>query len=102
MELDRLRDLAARDGVERAKLVKRHEDRRVIMEQIEARQRAKLLEAEARGQESQAMRAMAKRSVEFTMLAVYDHYITAAVALCQCHMPASPQLAHRVAVCIMR
>ncbi|KAG5183801.1 tumor suppressor, Mitostatin-domain-containing protein [Tribonema minus] len=64
MELDRLKSLQARDEVEQAKLRKRHEDRKVIMEQIETRQRAKLLELEAREQESQAMRLTAKRYEE--------------------------------------
>lgn len=49
-QLDRLRDLTRRDAEEQAKKSKRVEDRKVITEQIEARQRAKLIRLEAREQ----------------------------------------------------
>lgn len=49
-QLDRLKDLTRRDAVEQAKKSKRVEDRKVITEQIEARQRAKLIKLEAREQ----------------------------------------------------
>jgi Trichohyalin-plectin-homology domain len=64
MELDRLKSLQARDEVEYAKTVKRHADRKVVVEQIEARQRAKLIELEAREQESQAMLAVTRKYEE--------------------------------------
>lgn len=64
MELDRLRLLQSRDEVERAKLYKRHEDRKVVVEQIEARQRRKLLELEAREQENQTMLAVTRKYQE--------------------------------------
>ncbi|CAM9713291.1 unnamed protein product [Discosporangium mesarthrocarpum] len=50
MELDRLKELSRRDDEEKAKVRKRVEDRKVIVEQMEARQRAKLLGLEAREQ----------------------------------------------------
>lgn len=49
-QLDRLKDITRRDAVEQAKKTKRVEDRKVITEQIEARQRAKLIQLEAREQ----------------------------------------------------
>ncbi len=50
LQLDRLKDLTRRDAEEQAKKAKRVEDRKVITEQIEARQRAKLIQLEAREQ----------------------------------------------------
>lgn len=50
LQLDRLKDLTRRDAEEQAKKSKRVEDRKVITEQIEARQRAKLIRLEAREQ----------------------------------------------------
>lgn len=50
LQLDRLKDLTRRDTEEQAKKSKRVEDRKVITEQIEARQRAKLIRLEAREQ----------------------------------------------------
>lgn len=49
-KLDRLKELTRRDAEEQAKKCKRVEDRKVITEQIEARQRAKLVKLEAREQ----------------------------------------------------
>lgn len=61
IELDRLKDIQRREEEERYKKVKRVEDRKVIDEQIEARQRARLLSLEAREQENQSMRNLMKR-----------------------------------------
>ncbi|CAM9135252.1 unnamed protein product [Ectocarpus sp. 12 AP-2014] len=61
MELDRLKDLTKRDAEEQAKKSKRVEDRKVITEQIEARQRAKLIRLEAREQENRAMLGVIQR-----------------------------------------
>ncbi|CAM9608694.1 unnamed protein product [Ectocarpus fasciculatus] len=61
MELDRLKDLTKRDAEEQAKKCKRVEDRKVITEQIEARQRAKLIRLEAREQENRAMLGVIQR-----------------------------------------
>lgn len=49
-QLDRLKDLTRRDAEEQAKKAKRVADRKVITEQIEARQRANLIRLEAREQ----------------------------------------------------
>lgn len=65
MEIDRLKDLDRRESEETEKITKRFKDREVITEQIEARQRDRLLQLEAREQESQQMRnLMAKHLVE--------------------------------------
>lgn len=58
MEVDRLKDLRRREEEELAKRTKRVQDRSVINEQIAARQKAHLLELEAREQENLAMRAL--------------------------------------------
>lgn len=55
MEVDRLEDLKRRDEAEADRRSKRIEDRKIIVEQIERRQKAKLLEDEAREQENLAM-----------------------------------------------
>lgn len=49
-QLDRLKGLTRRDAEEQAKKAKRVEGRKVITEQIEDRQRAKLIQLEAREQ----------------------------------------------------
>ena len=46
MEVDRIKDLQRREEEENRKRNKRFEDRKVIIEQIEDRQRAKLIQAE--------------------------------------------------------
>lgn len=61
MELDRLKDLQRRDEEETIKRAKRVEAKRVIEEQIKARERVKLLAAEAREQESQQMKSLMKK-----------------------------------------
>ena len=61
MEIDRLRDLQRREKEETEKRCKRIEDRKVITEQMEYRKRMKLLAAEAREQENQQMRQLAKK-----------------------------------------
>ena len=60
MEIDRVKDIKRREDLEAEKLQKRKEDGKVITEQIEARRRARLLEAEARDQEAQQMVAKMK------------------------------------------
>lgn len=57
MEIDRIKSIADREDAEREKAIKRKEGGKVITEQIEVRRRQKLLDAEARDQEGQAMRA---------------------------------------------
>ena len=64
MELDRLKDLQRRSEEENLKRFKRIEDRKVITEQMENRQRTKLLAAEAREQENLMMRAVIKKYEE--------------------------------------
>lgn len=49
-QLDRLKELTRRDAEEQSKKLKRIEDRKVITQQIEARERAKLIQLEAREQ----------------------------------------------------
>eukprot|EP01041_Mallomonas_annulata_P012378 gene12378-26035_t len=61
MELDRLKDLKRREDEDAQKRVKRVEARQVIMEQIDVRQRSKLLQAEAREQENVMMRSTMKK-----------------------------------------
>ena len=61
MEIDRLKDLHRRESEEREKVTKRAKDREVITEQIELRQRARMLELEAREQESHHMRNLIKK-----------------------------------------
>ena len=64
MEIDRLKDLDMREAEEKFKITKRHKDREVITEQIEARHRMRLMELEAREQESVAMRQMMAKHLE--------------------------------------
>lgn len=58
MEIDRLEDLKKRDSVEVERREKRVEDRKVIVEQIEARQKQKLLAEEMREQDNANMLAL--------------------------------------------
>lgn len=64
MEVDRIKDLQRREEEENIKRSKRHEDRKVITEQIEERRRMKLIAAEAREQENMAMRKMVEKYAE--------------------------------------
>lgn len=64
MEIDRLKDLTRREEDEKVKKAKRYEDRKVITEQIEYRQKQKILAAEAREQENYAMREVMKKYEE--------------------------------------
>lgn len=64
MEVDRIKDLQRREEEEEIKRSKRHEDRKVITEQIEERRRMKLIAAEAREQENMAMRRMVEKYAE--------------------------------------
>ena len=61
MEIDRLQDLKRRQEDEEYRRVKRVEDRSVIIEQIKARERSRMLEREAREQENQAMISLIKK-----------------------------------------
>ncbi|CAM9833404.1 unnamed protein product [Heterosigma akashiwo] len=61
MELNRLKDLQRQEAEEAAKAAKRVEDRRVIEEQIAAREKRKLLAEEAREQENKAMLAQLQK-----------------------------------------
>jgi len=67
MEIDRLRDLAKREEDENVRRGKRIEDRQVIIEQIQAREKQKLLHEEAREQENQAMLALIRKYKEEDM-----------------------------------
>lgn len=64
MEVDRIKDLQRREDEENVKRSKRYEDRKVITEQIEERRRTKLIAAEAREQENNAMRKMVEKYAE--------------------------------------
>ncbi len=57
MEIDRLADLESRERIEKEKLFKRLDDRKVLIEQIELREKARVLAAEAREQEAMAIKA---------------------------------------------
>ena len=58
MEIDRLTDLKKRDSIDTHRRLKRVEDRKVIVEQIHARTKKKLLEEELLEQENQGMLAL--------------------------------------------
>lgn len=61
MELDRIKDIQRREEEETAKRLKRYEDRKVITDQMQARQKIKYLAAEQREQENQLMRMTMKK-----------------------------------------
>jgi hypothetical protein len=61
MEIDRLRDIERRETEEAEKRRKRIDDRKVITEQIQERERMRLIAAEARDQENQAMKNLMKK-----------------------------------------
>lgn len=61
IEIDRVQDIMRREEEERSKKTKRVEDRKVINEQIAARERMRMLSLEAREQENQAMRNLMKK-----------------------------------------
>eukprot|EP00598_Pedospumella_elongata_P001430 CAMPEP_0184975840 /NCGR_PEP_ID=MMETSP1098-20130426/6939_1 /TAXON_ID=89044 /ORGANISM="Spumella elongata, Strain CCAP 955/1" /LENGTH=461 /DNA_ID=CAMNT_0027498615 /DNA_START=99 /DNA_END=1484 /DNA_ORIENTATION=+ len=61
IEIDRVQDIMKRENEEQYRKTKRVEDRKVINEQIAARERMRMLSLEAREQENQAMRNMMKR-----------------------------------------
>lgn len=61
MEIDRLRDIERRENEESEKRRKRHDDRKVITEQIQERERMRLIAAEAREQENMAMKGLMKK-----------------------------------------
>jgi hypothetical protein len=61
IEIDRVQDIMRREEEERSKKTKRFEDRKVINEQITARERMRMLSLEAREQENQVMRNTMKK-----------------------------------------
>jgi hypothetical protein len=61
IEVDRLKDIQRRESEELAKRAKRVEDRLVINEQIDQRQRQRMLGLEAREQENQSMRSLMQK-----------------------------------------
>jgi hypothetical protein len=61
IEIDRVQDIMRREEEERSKKTKRFEDRKVINEQIAARERMRMLSLEAREQENQVMRNTMKK-----------------------------------------
>ena len=69
IEVDRIKDIQRREEEEKYKLVKRFDDRKVINEQIEARQRTRMLAVEAREQENQSMRDLMSKYAEEDRLA---------------------------------
>lgn len=64
MEIDRLKELQRREAEDIEKRAKRIADRKIITDQMEQRQRIKVLAAEAREQENQAMRSLMKKYQE--------------------------------------
>ncbi len=64
MEIDRLKELSAREKEENAKMKKRIEDRSVIIDQIEARKKLKILAEESREQENKQMLQTIKKYEE--------------------------------------
>jgi hypothetical protein len=64
MEIDRLKELGSREKEEADKLAKRVEDRHVIIDQIEARKKLKILQEEAREQENKQMLQTIKKYEE--------------------------------------
>ncbi len=75
MEIDRVKELKKREELEVEKLRKRKEDGKVITEQIEARRRMRLLEAEAREQEAQQMVAKMKALEEQDKIAAENRAV---------------------------
>ena len=61
MEIDRLKDLTRLEDEGAMKRAKRIADRKVITEQMEQRQKIKVLAVEARDQENQVMRVLMKK-----------------------------------------
>ncbi|KAJ1450735.1 tumor suppressor, Mitostatin-domain-containing protein [Pelagophyceae sp. CCMP2097] len=76
MEIDRLTDLKMRDEADTERRVKRIEDRKVIVEQIEARRRKKLLEEEQREQENRQMLALVAKYEDEDKAAAEKHRVT--------------------------
>lgn len=62
MEINRLKDIAAREAEENAKVKKRFEDRKVIEKQIKERAHQRLLQEEAREQENRMMLQQIKKN----------------------------------------
>ena len=69
MEIDRLKELQRREDGEKSKYDKRIEDRSVIIDQIEARKKLKMLHEEAREQENRQMMQTIKKYEEEDRLA---------------------------------
>lgn len=64
MEIDRLKELSERERIEEDKRNKRIQDREVIVSQIAANEKRKLLEEEARERENQQMLALMRKYEE--------------------------------------
>jgi len=64
MEIDRLKDLQRREQDEQLKVSKRHQNREIMMTQMEDKIKRKMLAEEAREQENQAMLALIKKYEE--------------------------------------
>ena len=64
MEIDRLKDLKRRENDEKQKVIKRHEDRKIIIEQIEDREKIKSKAMQAKELENQQMIEQLKRYEE--------------------------------------
>jgi hypothetical protein len=73
MELDRVKDIMRRDEEENMRRSKRQEDRKTITEQIEERQRQRLLEAETRDRENRNMRALVDKYADEDRQAALQH-----------------------------
>ena len=74
MEIDRLKELDAREKAEASKLSKRVEDRKVIIDQIDARKKLKILQEEAREQENKQMLQTIKKYEEEDKRAAEKHH----------------------------
>lgn len=64
MEIDRLKDLAERERIEKERRTRRVQDREVITSQIKAREKQRMLQEEARERENQEMLARIKKYEE--------------------------------------
>jgi hypothetical protein len=71
MEIDRLKELDAREKAEKGKLAKRVEDRSVIIDQIEARKKLKILQEEGREQENRQMLQTIKKVSAVRLLSCF-------------------------------
>lgn len=75
MELDRLKELKRREEEESLRRQKRIDAKKVIVEQIDDRHRAKLIAAEAREQENQMMRNLMKKYEDEDRIAASKRHV---------------------------